>query len=66
MEYGWHHRERVEIQAQSDDDLLVRYVDRPRIARQHLIDEVTGKRITVGPVVPWAWVPERDIDREVW
>ncbi len=64
--YGWHRNERVEIQAQVGALVLVRYVARQRLPRRVKRDRAMGERAAYGPLLPWAWLPAREIDREVW
>ncbi len=64
--YGWHHNERVEIQAQVGALVLVRYVSRARLPRRVKVDRATGEKAAYGPLLPWAWLPARDIEWEVW
>ncbi|MDQ3542024.1 MAG: hypothetical protein M3440_15200 [Chloroflexota bacterium] len=64
--YGWYRGERIEIQAQVGALVLVRYIARPRLPRQYLVDSVTREHATYGPLQPWAWLPARDIEQEAW
>lgn len=59
---GWHGCERVIVQARCDGWLLVQYPTRCRIGARTLIDSETGITTRRGAVVPWAWVPETEID----
>lgn len=51
---GWHHHERVYIQARFGDMVLVQYVKRQPIKWRdsHRLDR---------PVLPWAWLPREDV-----
>jgi hypothetical protein len=55
---GWHHNERVFIQAYSGEQVLVQYTERALLPRQGLrVDRNSTATVYLPPICPWAWLP---------